>query len=148
LIKSGTKKGFRMLKNPLLFLGGGIAYYLIEVLFRGHSHWSMAICGGICLVGIYYINRKLSDHSYAVRALLSSVLITAVEFVAGCIVNLWLGWNVWSYNSLPFNLMGQISLLFSCIWFFLSFGVCIGISFTEKRLNTFKLKKAQSLTSK
>ena len=108
-----TRKFIPPIKTPLLFFCGGIAYYLIEVLFRGHSHWSMAICGGTCLVGIYYINRRLSDFSYAIRALICSLLITAVEFLAGCIVNLWLGWNVWSYNSLPFNFLGQISLVFS-----------------------------------
>ena len=148
LNKSVTRKSPLPIKIPLLFLVGGIGYYLIEVLFRGHSHWSMAICGGICLVGIYCINLKFSNYPYALCALMCSLLITAVEFVAGCIVNLWLGWNVWSYNSLPFNFMGQISLLFSCIWFFLSFGVCILISFVQKRRNSFKLKKSHNITAK
>ena len=28
--------------------------------------------------------------------------------------------NIWDYSDLPFNLMGQICLLFSVFWFFLS----------------------------
>ena len=140
---SVTAKNIRHLKIPLLFLVGGIVYYFIEVLFRGHSHWSMGICGGICLVGIYLINEKFSNLSYAVRALICSGFITAVEFAAGCIVNLWLGWNVWSYNNLPLNFMGQVSLLFSCIWFFLSFGVCWIISTIEKKI---PLQKAKELS--
>lgn len=127
------KKNTPSFKVPLLFLGGGVGYYLLEVIFRGHSHWSMAICGGLSLVGIYYINKKFRKRSYAFRAFWCSLLITAIEFIAGCIVNLWLGWNVWSYSSHYFNLFGQISLLFSCIWFFLSLGVCLIISFVEQK---------------
>ena len=117
----------------LLFLTGGFGYYLIEVLFRGHSHWTMGLCGGICLVGIYFINRRFAAFSYTLRAILSALLITAVEFVAGCILNLWLGLSIWDYSALPYNLLGQISLLFSGIWFFLSFGICVLISMMEKR---------------
>lgn len=117
----------------LLFLTGGFGYYLLEVLFRGHSHWTMGLCGGICLVGIYFINRRFTKASYTLRATLCAVLITAVEFAAGCILNLWLGLSIWDYSALPYNLLGQISLLFSGIWFFLSFGICILISVIENR---------------
>jgi len=136
----GRKRAI-LLKPTLLFLGGGIGYYLLEVIFRGHSHWSMALCGGISLVGIYFINRKFSERTYAARALLCALLITAVEFVTGCIVNLWLGWNVWSYSRLHFNLLGQVSLLFSCIWFFLSLGICLIISTIERRSSLRKTKE-------
>lgn len=138
-----TRKRTLSPRDPLLFIGGGIGYYLMEVIFRGHSHWSMGICGGISLVGIYYVNKLFSRYSYAIRALLCSLFITAVEFAAGCIVNLWLRWNVWSYNNLPLNFMGQISLLFSCIWFFLSLGVCLIISAVERK---FAVKKAKELS--
>mgnify|MGYP007072511315 FL=1 len=36
------------LKCALLFLIGGALYYCIEILWRGHSHWTMAVVGGIC----------------------------------------------------------------------------------------------------
>ena len=36
------------------------------------------------------------------------------------IVNIILQWNVWDYSNVPFNVMGQICLPFSIIWFFLS----------------------------
>ena len=123
----------------LLFLTGGFGYYLIEVLFRGHSHWTMGLCGGICLVGIYFINRRFAAFSYTLRAILSALLITAVEFVAGCILNLWLGLSIWDYSALPYNLLGQISLLFSGIWFGLAFIMCVLISVIEK-----KAKRQQS----
>ena len=123
----------KVLKLNTIFIVGAVGYYFIEVLFRGHSHWSMALCGGICLVGIYYINQKFSHMPYGIRALIGAALITTVEFTAGCILNVWLGWNVWCYSNLPLNFMGQISLLFSCIWFFLSFGVCLIFSLIERK---------------
>lgn len=116
-----------------LFILGGAAYYLIEILYRGHSHWTMAVCGGICLVGIDFINERMARRSYFLRAAFCSLLITAIEFITGCVVNLWLDWNVWSYSALSYNLLGQISLLFSCYWFVLSYGVCLIISHVEKR---------------
>lgn len=128
------------IRNVLLFLTGGICYYAIEVLFRGHSHWTMAVCGGICLTGMYYINKRFSKSAYMLRAFVCTMLITFVEFTTGCLVNLWLNWNIWSYRGQPFNFLGQISLLFCCIWFFLSFLVCVILTFTEKILNKISHK--------
>ena len=124
------------LKNLLLFIGGGIGYYFIEILYRGFSHWTMGLCGGICMIGIYYINKKCNSLPYGTRALMGALLITAVEFITGYIVNIRLGWNVWSYSHIPINLLGQISLLFSCIWYFMSLGVCLSISFVEGKIRS------------
>lgn len=52
--------------------------------------------------------------------LIGCVIITALEFAAGCIVNLWLGLDVWDYSQKPLNLLGQISLGSSAAWYFLS----------------------------
>ena len=112
------------LKYPLIALIGGISYYGIEILYRGHSHWSMAICGGICLVAICLINRRLSSWNLFLRAAVCALAITLIEFAAGCILNLWLGWQVWDYRSVPLNLLGQIAPLFTFFWFLLSLPVC------------------------
>ena len=107
---------------PLLFLFGAVGYYLIEIAFRGYSHWTMALCGGICLCLIYLTNRRLARRSLLLRALLGALIITAVEFVAGCILNLWLGLGIWNYTEVPLNLWGQICLPFFVLWFLLSLG--------------------------
>ena len=36
-----------------VFLGGGIIYSLVEVVYRGFTHWSMTLTGGICLLIMY-----------------------------------------------------------------------------------------------
>lgn len=50
--------------------------------------------------------------------LIGGTFITIAEFITGCIVNLWLGWNIWNYTTLDF--LGQISIGSSILWFFLS----------------------------
>ena len=39
-----------ILKYIFLFIIGGFTYYMIEILWRGYSHWSMFILGGICFL--------------------------------------------------------------------------------------------------
>ncbi len=107
------------MKLFMLFCFGGGAYTITELLFRGNSHWTMFILGGICFLIIGGLNEKF-DLSLPVQMAVSALIITVLEFICGCIVNLWLDWKVWNYEQLPFNLLGQICLLFTVLWFFLS----------------------------
>lgn len=60
------------------------------------------------------------------QSICCTLVITVTEFVAGLILNVWLGLGIWDYSDLPFNLMGQICLEFSAIWLILSvFGIII-----------------------
>ena len=79
-----------------LFLIGAVGYTLIEILWRGHTHWTMSITGGVCFVLIYTIWRRLFAAPWYRVCLCCAAAVTGVEFVVGCIVNLLLGWNVWS----------------------------------------------------
>ncbi|MGN6710854.1 putative ABC transporter permease [Anaerocolumna jejuensis] len=109
------------LKYILFFFVGGFSYCGIETLFRGYSHISMLIAGGVCFLLIDYINQKCK-HEIPLpgRMFLSSLAITAVELMAGLIVNLWMHLNVWDYSNQPLNAWGQICPLFSLVWFLLS----------------------------
>ena len=40
-----------------------------------------------------------------------------VEFVSGCIINLWLGLGVWDYSGMAGNLLGQVCPAFGLLWF-------------------------------
>ncbi len=107
-------------KLLMLFCYGGALYTVVELLFRGESHWSMFILGGLCFLLVGGLN-EVFDLSLILQMAISAVIITALEFICGCIVNLWFDMNVWNYEALPFNLMGQICLIFTVAWFFLSF---------------------------
>lgn len=108
--------------ETILFFIGGKLYTLIEVLWRGFTHWTMFILGGVCFVIMGLLNeyRFSWKDSLLKQSVISAVIITIFEFIIGCIVNLWLGWAVWDYSNLPFNLLGQICLYYFLLWIPLS----------------------------
>ncbi len=107
-------------EKSLLFSIGAVSYGLIEVVWRGRTHPSMLLAGGICFCGMDLINRKLKNAHPIYKCVLSSGLITSVELVFGCIFNIILKQNVWDYRNIPFNLFGQVCLLYSVLWGLLS----------------------------
>lgn len=119
----GTKS-LEMRKFSLLFCAGGAVYSLIEMLFRGWTHWSMAVVGGACLWLIFQFTERRPEAGILTSAVVGAAIITALELVSGCLLNLWLGWEVWDYSGIPMNLWGQICLPFSALWFLL----CIPVS--------------------
>ena len=123
------------LKELYLFFFGGVCYSLIEMLFRGYTHWSMMIVGGLCFILIGAINEVSSyDLALTSQMLFSAVIVTAIEFVAGTIINVWLGLGVWSYSDMPYNVHGQICLVFFCAWFFLSLAAILLDDFLRYKL--------------
>ena len=104
-------------RNLALCLTGGVLYYLAETLGRGHSHWTMFVLGGLCFIYLGLINEVLHwDTPLWQQILMGAVGITVLEFLTGCIVNLWLGWDVWDYSSMPGNILGQICPQYMLLW--------------------------------
>ena len=114
-------------------LFGGIVYGIIEIIWRRHTHWTMVITGGICFVLLYRIYRKLRKISLLAKCVIGASIITAVEFVVGCIVNLWLKMNVWDYSKVYLNVFGQICPIYSVLWGFL----CVPIVFVCNKIPAF-----------
>lgn len=108
-------------KNMFLFLLGGFCYGCIEMLYKGNTHISMIIAGGLCFFLIGKVRDRWENPSLLGQMVVSALIITVVEFVTGLIVNVWMDLFVWDYSALPYNFMGQICLLFSFLWFLLSF---------------------------
>lgn len=108
-------------KHLILGTIGGLIYVLLELIWRGYSHWTMFLLGGTCFVLLGLINEILDwDAPLTLQMLIGCTVITVLEFITGCVVNLWLGWNVWDYSDLKFNILGQISLFSSIGWYFIS----------------------------
>ncbi|MCD7844523.1 MAG: putative ABC transporter permease [Oscillospiraceae bacterium] len=102
---------------------GGTIYGLIEILWRGHTHWSMVLTGGVCFAFMYLVSAQPGLGQPAQYAL-CALLVTTVEFVSGWIFNRLLGWNVWDYSSMRLNLYGQVCLRYSLYWLILSVPGC------------------------
>ena len=104
-----------------LFAAGGLLYNLLELFYRGWTHWTMFFLGGLCFIALGAINEVIP---WAMplwqQVLIGACIITALEFVTGCIVNLWLGWGVWDYSGIPGNILGQVCPKFFGLWLLVS----------------------------
>lgn len=136
----GFFKNNQMKKWIWLFIAGFFVYMGIEVLytgllgsmvgfkemvyfsFGGHSSLWMGIVGGFLLIGLGAMNgiAWIKKQTLFVQSLLGAALILAVEFAAGCVLNLLFGLHVWDYSKIPLNVLGQINLLYGVFWFFLA----------------------------
>lgn len=114
-----------ILKNifKYLILGsiGGAIYIVIELLYRGYTHWSMFCVAFFAFILIGLINEFISwNISLWKQMLIGSGIVTVLEFISGYILNIKLGLHIWNYSNVPFNIMGQICLPFSIAWFLIS----------------------------
>lgn len=115
----------RIIRPLVLWSIGGLLYVILEMIWRGYSHWTMFLVGGICFILIGAINEVIPwEMPLLLQCIIGALIVTAVEFLSGCIINIWFGWHVWDYSDMPFNLCGQICLPFSCLWIAVS-GIAI-----------------------
>ena len=108
------------LKYLTLFLVGGAFYYALEVLFRGYSFLAMAGCGGLCFIICGVLNEKDMCMPLVLQMAIAAFGITAIEFVFGLVLNVWLDLGMWDYSNMPGNILGQICPQFMVLWFLLS----------------------------
>lgn len=121
-----------MKKNEafVMLITGGIIYFYMEIAFRGYSHFSMILCGGLCfyitgLCGNYILEHTGNIFMSVVKIMLfGAVVITTLEFMTGYVVNVLLHQDVWDYSDEPYQIMGQICLPFSMLWSLISL-VCV-----------------------
>lgn len=130
----------KLYKTMYLWAIGGLLYCLFELFFRGHTHWTMFAVGGFCFVMCGLLNEHIGwDMPFPLQMLIGCLIITGTELIAGIVLNMWLGLNIWDYSNMPLNLWGQICLPFSFLWFFLS-AVAIVLD-DELRYNMFGEEK-------
>lgn len=100
---------------------GAVGYGLLEILWRGRTHWSMLLAGGLSFLGLSKISQLFKKASLLKKALMGCGFITTVEYVFGLIFNVILKRKVWDYSKMPFNIGGQVCALYSFFWLVLSF---------------------------
>lgn len=106
-----------LLKHAFLFWFGGSFYVTLEIIYRERSHWTMIVLAGIVFLIVGGLNEIWSwDFPLSKQVLIGTTVATVLEFFTGCIVNLWLGWNVWDYSDQWANVLGQICPLFILFW--------------------------------
>lgn len=110
------------------FLLGGSMYGCLEVAWRGYTHISMFIAGGLCLLMLYHLS--ITKFGFVHKCILGGLGITLVEFITGCIVNLWLKLGVWDYSNEVHHFLGQICPRYLAMWCSLSAIVIAVYEFT------------------
>lgn len=103
----------KLWKNLVIWYIGGLLYMGLEIAWRGWSHWSMFLLGGLCF---WLIDRLGRQRSFLTRMLLGAAIITALELACGLLVNRLLGLAVWDYSTMPLNLWGQVCMPFTLLW--------------------------------
>ena len=130
LCLGGKMKEAPALRMTLKCLFGGVAYGLVEILWRGYTHPSMVITGGLCFVMICGINRRFSRKPLLVRSAACALGVTLAEFCVGMLVNHVLNMGVWDYSDKWLHLFGQICPLYTGFWF----ALCLVLSFLLSKL--------------
>lgn len=109
--------------SMLLWTWGGAVYFLMEVAYKTIGgrpdtiSWTMLVVALLLCIPVERCGAELPwGVPLWLQALSCAALVTAVELVAGLILNVWLGLGVWDYSSQPGNLWGQICPLYSAIW--------------------------------
>ena len=110
-------------KCVLRFYAGGAAYLILELLFRGRSHGSMFVAGGLCFLLIGHLGAVTPRLRLPARAVVGAGIVTMVELAAGMLVNR--DFRVWDYRPQPLNFMGQICPLFTALWIPLSLAALV-----------------------
>lgn len=105
--------------DGILFFTGAVGYCTLELLWRGRTHWSMMLAGGLCFLSFAKIEEHMQNAHRLYRCIVGSAAVTVTEFFFGVVFNVFLDKGVWDYSRIPFNFMGQICLLYSVIWGFL-----------------------------
>lgn len=104
----------KILKYTILFYLGGMTYLFLEFAWRGYSHGSMFLLGGLCFLLLGQLAIRFPRVSMGWKVILGAALVTALELLTGLAVNR--DYSVWDYRQLPFQFLGQISLIYSLLW--------------------------------
>lgn len=105
----------------LRWSAGGVLYGYIEILWRGYTSWTMMVLAAVLCIPLDLANNHCPwERPLWLQALIGGMTVTAAELVAGLILNVWLGLNIWDYSALPGNLWGQICLQYAAAWVLLA----------------------------
>lgn len=121
----------RVWRKCVLFYLGGSAYMILEFFWRGRSHGSMFILGGLCFLLVGALNRWLRI-PLALQLVLSAVMITGLELITGLLVNR--DYAVWDYRGMPYHYLGQVCLNYSLLWIPVSMAAILLYRWVEPKL--------------
>lgn len=116
----------KLIKVLVLWALLGTVYFVLEGLWHipsgGYANIVMLPIGGLCGVCVGMINQLPCFYRAKIltQCIISTLVILLIEFVSGCVLNIWLDLGIWDYSDKAFNVLGQICLPYGVLWFLLS----------------------------
>ena len=111
---------------------GGLLYGLLEILWRGYTHWTMMLLAAVLCIPLDLANEHMPrDLPLWIQAVIGGLCISAGELAAGLVLNVWMGLAIWDYSTLPCNLWGQICLQYTALWCILAAPVIVVFDWLE-----------------
>ena len=98
------------------FCIGALGYGGVELAWRGGTHWTMLLAGGLGLLLVEAISDRLPLLPLAAQAAAAAGAITGLELAVGLVCNRLLAWQVWDYSAQWGNLWGQVCLKYALLW--------------------------------
>ena len=117
------KNKFYIAKILAIWFILGTFYFTLEGIWRipkgGYANIVMLPIGGLCGICVGSINQipKFYNMKVIYQSIIGAVITTIIEFISGLFLNCYLQLGIWDYSNLPFNILGQVCLPFSLIWF-------------------------------
>lgn len=111
----------KIYKDLILIFVMGAIYMVLEGVWRGWTHISMLVVGGLSafLIGKLNEHPKFYDRKMWEQCLIGTIIALLLEFISGMILNVWLKLDIWDYSNTWGNLYGQICIPYAVLWFFL-----------------------------
>ena len=106
-----------MLEPITLFCLGGGGYAVLELAWRGTTHWTMFLAGGACLC----LLRSLAQRSLPLplAAAAGAAAVSGLELAVGVVCRRLLHTAVWDYGNEWGNLAGLVCPRYTFYWFLL-----------------------------
>lgn len=111
----------KVYKDIILIFIMGALYMVLEGMWRGWTHISMLVVGGISafLIGRLNEHPAFYDRKMWQECIIGTAIILILEFTSGMVLNVWLKLNIWDYSDTWGNLYGQICIPYAILWFML-----------------------------
>ena len=106
------------LEHLCLFALGGAGYVGVELVWRGFSHWTMFLAGGLALCLLAWLEAR-PRLPLLPGAALGALGVTGIELAAGLWCARVLHTAVWDYSAEWADLAGLICPKYSLYWFVL-----------------------------
>lgn len=119
-------------RQMVLFYLGGMIYTGLELCWRGWSHGSMFLLGGLCFLLIGFLGKVPQPLPRLPRAVVGAGIVTMLELGCGLLVNR--QYQVWDYRQERFNFCGQICLPFTVLWVGVSLAAIVLYELLERHL--------------